>query len=194
VKPTSSAKCPSLKLSAPPPAQCTMAASRMMARTTMTTQKKNTMIPGMAYPATVLLAMAVSYPAAEASFQPIARGREAGRYPPTSTRAPPKRGGDTLHGAPRQRARACGIARLDQVRDCGGHRPGTLRVLPAPAVRMMPPIPSQPVDQRPDIGNLHVGYGPINATAVLKGEGPGDDAGVRGPACGGCGHVDRLIT
>ena len=24
--------------------------------------------------------------------------------------------------------------------------------------------------------------------------GAGDDAGVRGPACGGCGHVDRLIT
>jgi hypothetical protein len=24
--------------------------------------------------------------------------------------------------------------------------------------------------------------------------GPGDDAAVRGPACGGCGHVDRLIT
>jgi hypothetical protein len=60
----------------------------MMARTTMTTQKKNTMIPGIAYPATVLVATAVSYPVPEASFQPIARGREAGRYPPTSTRAP----------------------------------------------------------------------------------------------------------
>jgi hypothetical protein len=43
-----------------------MAASRMMARTTRTTQKKNTMIPGMAYPATVLRATAVSYPAAGA--------------------------------------------------------------------------------------------------------------------------------
>jgi hypothetical protein len=31
-------------------------------------------------------------------------------------------------------------------------------------------------------------------TAALKGEGPGDGAGVRGPACGGRGHVDRLIT
>ena len=45
--------------------QCTMAASRMMARMTMTTQKKNTMIPGIAYPATVLRATAVSYPEAE---------------------------------------------------------------------------------------------------------------------------------
>src|ERR1035438_2040796 len=34
----------------------------------------------------------------------------------------------------------------------------------------------------------------LESTAALKGEGPGDDAGVRGPACGGCGHVDRLIT
>jgi hypothetical protein len=30
--------------------------------------------------------------------------------------------------------------------------------------------------------------------AAVKGEGPGDDAGVKGPACGGRGHVDRLIT
>src|ERR1039457_4536575 len=29
---------------------------------------------------------------------------------------------------------------------------------------------------------------------ALTGEGPGEVAGVRGPACGGCGHVDRLIT
>jgi hypothetical protein len=50
-------------LSTPPPAQCTMKASRMMARMTTTTQKKNTMMPGMAYPATVLaLATAASYP------------------------------------------------------------------------------------------------------------------------------------
>ena len=27
-----------------------------------------------------------------------------------------------------------------------------------------------------------------------RGEGPGNDAGVGGPACCGCGHVDRLIT
>jgi hypothetical protein len=37
-----------------------------MARTTMTTQKKNTMMPGMAYPAMVLVATAVSYPVAAA--------------------------------------------------------------------------------------------------------------------------------
>jgi hypothetical protein len=48
----------------PPPAQCTMNASRMMARMTTTNQKKNTTIPGMAYPATLLaLATASSYPA-----------------------------------------------------------------------------------------------------------------------------------
>jgi hypothetical protein len=40
-----------------------MDASKMMARITTTTQKKNTTMPGMAYPATVLaLATATSYP------------------------------------------------------------------------------------------------------------------------------------
>ena len=40
-----------------------MNASKMMARMTTTSQKKNTMMPGMAYPATVLaLATAASYP------------------------------------------------------------------------------------------------------------------------------------
>jgi hypothetical protein len=40
-----------------------MNASKMMARMTTTTQKKNTMMPGMAYPATVLvLATVASYP------------------------------------------------------------------------------------------------------------------------------------
>jgi hypothetical protein len=63
LKPTFRTKCPSLKFSSPPPAQCTMSPRRMMATMTTTTQKKNTMIPGMAYPATVLaLAMATSYP------------------------------------------------------------------------------------------------------------------------------------
>jgi hypothetical protein len=33
----------------------------------------------------------------------------------------------------------------------------------------------------------------LERTAALKGEGLGDNAGVRGPACDGCGHVDRLI-
>ena len=62
-------KCPSLRLIAPPPAQCTMNASRMMAVMTTTTQKKNTMMPGMAYPAIALvLATAVSYPLAQALF------------------------------------------------------------------------------------------------------------------------------
>ena len=31
-------------------------------------------------------------------------------------------------------------------------------------------------------------------TVALKGEGPGDDADIRGPACDGCGHIGRLIT
>src|SRR5215472_10371587 len=63
VKPTFRTKCPSLRLSTPPPAQCTMNASKMMARIATTIQKKNTTMPGMAYPATVLvLATAASYP------------------------------------------------------------------------------------------------------------------------------------
>src|SRR5215471_17788275 len=63
VMPTSRTKCPSLRLSAPPPAQCMMNASKMMARIMTATQKKNTMMPGMAYPATALvLATATSYP------------------------------------------------------------------------------------------------------------------------------------
>ena len=64
MKPTVRLKCPSLMWSTPPPAQCTMNASRMMAKMAMTTQKKNTMMPGIARPATVLaLATAASYPA-----------------------------------------------------------------------------------------------------------------------------------
>ena len=63
VKPTSRTKCPSLRLSSPPPAQWTMNASKMMAKITTTNQKKNTMMPGIAYPATVLaLATPASYP------------------------------------------------------------------------------------------------------------------------------------
>ena len=34
----------------------------------------------------------------------------------------------------------------------------------------------------------------LENAAALKEEGLGDDAGVRGLACDGCGHVDRLIT
>ena len=63
VKPTSRTKCPSLRSSVPPPAQCTMYASRMMARITTTNQKKNTTMPGIAYPATLLaLATGANYP------------------------------------------------------------------------------------------------------------------------------------
>jgi hypothetical protein len=63
VKPTSRTKCPSLRSRVPPPAQCTMYASRMMARITTTNQKKNTTMPGIAYPATLLaLATGANYP------------------------------------------------------------------------------------------------------------------------------------
>jgi hypothetical protein len=68
VNPTFRMKCPSLRLSTAPPAQCTMNASRMMARIVTTIQKKKTTTPGMAYPATVLgratlvLATATGYP------------------------------------------------------------------------------------------------------------------------------------
>src|SRR5271154_2294475 len=56
-------KCPSLRSSCPPPAQWTMNASRMMAKMTTTNQMKNMMMPGTAYPPTLLgLDAAVSYP------------------------------------------------------------------------------------------------------------------------------------
>jgi hypothetical protein len=61
-------------LSIPPPAQCTMNASRMMAKIATTTQKKSMTMPGMAYPATVLalatlaLATATDYPPAPNLF------------------------------------------------------------------------------------------------------------------------------
>lgn len=35
---------------------------------------------------------------------------------------------------------------------------------------------------------------PLGEYGSARGRGPVDDAGVRGPACSGCGHVDRLIT
>src|SRR5258708_34053988 len=47
----------------PPPAQCTIQASRMMARMIRTSHAKNSAIPGMAYPLMVLvLATTASYP------------------------------------------------------------------------------------------------------------------------------------
>src|SRR5258708_27641780 len=47
----------------PPPAQCTIQASRMMARMIRTSHAKNSTIPGMAYPLMVLvLATTASYP------------------------------------------------------------------------------------------------------------------------------------
>jgi hypothetical protein len=35
---------------------------------------------------------------------------------------------------------------------------------------------------------------PLGEYGSAQGRGPGNDAGVRCPACSGCGHVDRLIT
>ena len=70
VKPTFRMKCPSRRSSTPPPAQCTIYASRMMARITTTSQKKSTTIPGMPYPATVLaLTTGSSYPAPPVLFR-----------------------------------------------------------------------------------------------------------------------------
>lgn len=63
VKPMFRRKCPSLRLRIPPPALCTTQASKMMAKITTTSQKKNNTIPGIAYPATLLvLATSASYP------------------------------------------------------------------------------------------------------------------------------------
>jgi hypothetical protein len=74
---------PSLSLSTPPPAQCTMKASKMMARITTTAQEKNTTMPGMAYPASVLaLATATSYP------PPPSPGRGQRRHPCPQPPAP----------------------------------------------------------------------------------------------------------
>jgi hypothetical protein len=66
-----------------------MNARKMMARMTTTTQKKNTMIPGMAYPAAVLaLATAASYPtplylscSAVISRAPVQRGMHQLGFP-----------------------------------------------------------------------------------------------------------------
>ena len=63
VKPICRMKCPSLTWAMPPPAQCTIHASRMMARMISASHAKNSTIPGMAYPPMVLLlATAASYP------------------------------------------------------------------------------------------------------------------------------------
>ena len=64
------------RLSTPPPAQCTMDASRMMASMTTTIQKKNTMMPGMAYPATVLALATASYPPPPNLFSPSTHDHE----------------------------------------------------------------------------------------------------------------------
>jgi hypothetical protein len=54
----------------------------MMARIMTTIQKKNTMMPGMAYPATVLaLATATSYPRTPDLFGWFYRGDDAGPKP-----------------------------------------------------------------------------------------------------------------
>src|SRR6266851_10352840 len=63
VKPTFRMKWPNLISAMPPPAQCTIQASRMMARMITTSHIKNNAIPGMAYPLMVLvLATTASYP------------------------------------------------------------------------------------------------------------------------------------
>jgi hypothetical protein len=94
VKPTFRTKCPSLRLSAPPPAQCTTDASRMIARITTITQKKNTTMPGMAYPATVLaLATATSYSRSSHGHQLPTAARLIRRDLPETTTLDPGRSG-----------------------------------------------------------------------------------------------------
>jgi hypothetical protein len=57
-----------------------MNASKMMARIMTTIQKKNTMMPGMAYPATVLaLATAASYPPTRDLFRGCFAGDDDAR-------------------------------------------------------------------------------------------------------------------
>src|ERR1700750_1302538 len=77
-------KCRSRKCRTPPPAQCTMYASRMMTRITTTSQKKNTTIPGMTSPATLLgLAPASSYPRPPGLSAPACGGVRWGQGAPT---------------------------------------------------------------------------------------------------------------
>jgi hypothetical protein len=61
-----------------------------MARITTTNQKKNTMIPGIAYPATVLAAMGTSYPAPRDLFRKglLAGGRNGSHNGRTGQRLP----------------------------------------------------------------------------------------------------------
>jgi hypothetical protein len=53
-------KWPSLRFRKPPPAQWTTHASKMMARMIRTIHAKNTTMPGIVYPATVLLLVATA--------------------------------------------------------------------------------------------------------------------------------------
>jgi hypothetical protein len=57
--------------------------------------------------------------------------------------------------------------------------------------------PARPAHRAPAVLSRQRGMLPglhrLERTAALQGEGSGDNAGVRGPACDGCGHVDRLI-
>ena len=63
---------------------------------------------------------------------------------------------DALHRAPCQQYGLGSPASLDHLGDRGYHRPGAVGVLPPPAVRMLPPVPPQPVDQPPDVGHLRI--------------------------------------
>lgn len=95
VNPTFRTKCPSLRLRTPPPAQCTMNASRIMARIATTTQKKKTTMPGTACPATVLalVATAASYPPASALFASDFARQAMERHAKLASSVPPLPGG-----------------------------------------------------------------------------------------------------
>ena len=78
-----------------------MNASKMMARIMTTIQKKNTMMPGMAYPATVLaLATATSYPPTPGLFRGCYRDDDAKPGTPVSSTAVQRQSdGRTSHRA-----------------------------------------------------------------------------------------------
>jgi hypothetical protein len=81
VKPTFRTKCPRRRFRAPPPAQCTMNARRMMTSIATTSQKKNTTMPGIEYPATDLtLATDPGYPRLYDLFQDVMEGGLCVRY------------------------------------------------------------------------------------------------------------------
>jgi hypothetical protein len=68
------------------------------------------------------------------------------------------RGGDPLHRAPRQRNGVRRSAGFDHVRDRPRDLPRTIGILAPAAIRMLPPVSPQPVDQPPDFGHPRISH------------------------------------